>query len=193
MKLNLVDHSKVTPSVLMDTSVEFFLNNEKLYCVTDGQRYEFDEFPVWVVETMNLDMAANPKAIECLIDWGFEETGPQMKQYIACRHGGYDERPDICADGTVQTSEYVACGLRGQCKYEGKLCTSLQLKNGSLTRREIEVLIEVANALLDKEIADKLCMSEHTVRHHKDNISRKSGLVRKNALVGLAYKLGLVS
>ncbi|KQC02059.1 helix-turn-helix transcriptional regulator [Pedobacter sp. Hv1] len=193
MKLNLVDHYKVTPAVLMDTSVEFFIHEEKLYCVTDGQRYSFENFPVWVIETMNLDMEANPIAIECLIDWGLEETEPQMKQYIACRHGGYDDRPDISADGHVQTSEYVCCGKRGECKYEGRLCTSFQLRFGTLTRSEIAVLVEIGNFLLDKEIAEKLNISEHTVRHHKDSICRKSGLERKPALVGLAFKLGLIT
>lgn len=192
-ELNLVDYSKVTPSVLVDSSVEFFLHNERIYCITNGNRYEFDEFPEWVKEAMNLDMAANPIAIDCLIDWGLEETGPQMKQYIACRQGGYDERPDIDVNGKVQPSEYVGCGRRGKCKYEGKLCTSLQLSYGTLTRSEIAVLTEIGNCLLDKEIADKLNISEHTVRHHKDSISKKSGLERKPALVGLAFKLGLVT
>lgn len=193
MELNLVDHSKVTPSVLMDTSVEFFIHEEKLYCVTDGHRYGFEDFPVWVKETMNQDMEVNPIAVNCLIDWGLEESEPQMKQYIACRHGGYDDRPDISADGIVQTSEYVGCGRRGKCKYEGKLCTSLQLENGTLTKSEIAVLTEVGQGFLDKEIADKLNISLHTIRHHKDSICRKSGLERKPALVGLAFKLGLIA
>jgi DNA-binding NarL/FixJ family response regulator len=45
-----------------------------------------------------------------------------------------------------------------------------------LTEREIDVLIEVAKGLMNKEIADKLNISVHTVISHRKNISRKTGI-----------------
>ncbi len=43
-----------------------------------------------------------------------------------------------------------------------------------LSDREKDVLIEVVNGLSNKEIADKLCISIHTVISHRKNIARKT-------------------
>lgn len=191
--LNLIDQNQNLPAGMVDSSVEFFLYNDEVHCQTEGVTYSFENFPERIISVVSDDMEKNPKAIASLIDWGFEDSASQMRQYIACRHGGHDNNADISVDGEIQPAEYVNCGRRGICPYEGKLCTSIVLKHGTLTKSEILVLIEVAEGLLDKEIADKLNISSHTVRHHKDSICRKSGIERKPGIVGLAYKLGLVS
>jgi DNA-binding CsgD family transcriptional regulator len=191
-KLNLVDkNQKITPG-LIDASVEFFLHDNEVLCITNGQTYAFSNFPTRVKNIVNEDMVKNTIAVDSLIDWGFEDLDSQMRQYISCRHGGHDTNADIDVDGNIQPSEYVNCGRRGVCPYEGKICTSIELGNGILTRSEVAVLMQIGLGLLDKEIADLLNISEHTIRHHKDSIARKSGLDRKPALVGLAYQLGLI-
>ena len=50
--------------------------------------------------------------------------------------------------------------------------TSEQNKN-ELSIREQEILVCVAKGMLNKEIADKLCLSVHTVITHRRNIARK--------------------
>ena len=46
-------------------------------------------------------------------------------------------------------------------------------KIASLTRRELEVLIQVANGMFNKEIATNLNISERTVKNHISNIFKK--------------------
>lgn len=46
-------------------------------------------------------------------------------------------------------------------------------KISSLTRRELEVLIQVANGMFNKEIAIQLNISERTVKNHISNIFKK--------------------
>ena len=46
-------------------------------------------------------------------------------------------------------------------------------KINSLTNRELEVLIEVANGMFNKEIATSLNISERTVKNHISHIFRK--------------------
>ena len=48
-----------------------------------------------------------------------------------------------------------------------------KIKIGYLTKREIEVLIQVASGMFNKEIADKLNISERTVKNHISNIFKK--------------------
>ena len=43
----------------------------------------------------------------------------------------------------------------------------------SLTKRELEVLIQIAKGLFNKEIADSLLISERTVKNHISNIFKK--------------------
>ena len=43
----------------------------------------------------------------------------------------------------------------------------------SLSAREIEVIKYVAQGLSNKEIADVMCLSTHTVMSHRKNIARK--------------------
>lgn len=46
-------------------------------------------------------------------------------------------------------------------------------KIDSLTKRELEVLVQVANGMFNKEIANALNISERTVKNHLSNIFRK--------------------
>lgn len=56
-------------------------------------------------------------------------------------------------------------------------------ENYELSDREREVLIAVAQGLSSKEIADKLCISIHTVNSHRKNITHKTGI---KSVAGLA-------
>ena len=46
-------------------------------------------------------------------------------------------------------------------------------ENEALSERECDVLVKIANGLSNKEIADALCISVHTVITHRKNITRK--------------------
>lgn len=52
----------------------------------------------------------------------------------------------------------------------------------TLSQREKDIVIEVAKGLTNKEIADRLHLSVHTVTTHRKNISRKTGI---NSISGL--------
>jgi pimeloyl-ACP methyl ester carboxylesterase/DNA-binding CsgD family transcriptional regulator len=60
------------------------------------------------------------------------------------------------------------------------------------SRREREVLALVAEGLSDKEIAEQLALSRHTVHRHVANIRRKLGRSTRTAAVAEAARLGLL-
>ena len=63
--------------------------------------------------------------------------------------------------------------------------------NGGLTRRETEVLAEIAAGLSNSEIAAKLFISDTTVKTHVNHLLVKTGMRDRAQLVGYAYRLGL--
>jgi DNA-binding CsgD family transcriptional regulator len=61
-----------------------------------------------------------------------------------------------------------------------------------LSRREREVLQLVAIGLSDREIAEQLIVSPHTVHRHVANIRHKLGRGSRTAAVAEAARLGLL-
>ncbi|MEO3891974.1 response regulator transcription factor [Nonomuraea sp. B5E05] len=61
-----------------------------------------------------------------------------------------------------------------------------------LTTRETEVLRLVGHALSNREIAERLSVSEGTVKTHLNRIMGKLGLRSRAQVVVLSYNAGLV-
>lgn len=65
-------------------------------------------------------------------------------------------------------------------------------KIDSLTGRELEVLIQVANGMFNKEIATSLNISERTVKNHISNIFKKIGVFDRTQAAVFAIKNDLI-
>jgi DNA-binding CsgD family transcriptional regulator len=61
-----------------------------------------------------------------------------------------------------------------------------------LTGRETEVLALIASGLSDREIAERLVLSPHTVHRHVANLRTKLGLPTRAAAVAAATRRGLI-
>lgn len=176
-------------SALVSNCVEFFFHKNEVYCLHNGVRYNYEKIPAWIIEIIEKDMVSNPEAIKALATWENLTIENYIRQYITCRFGGNDDLVDIEEDGTINYTEFFECGLRGQCNYEGKLCTSIRVANGHISKTEISVL-KLIN-LPDKLIADKLNISQETVVTHQQNIRNKTGCRSKVELAIFAQKKGI--
>ncbi len=62
-----------------------------------------------------------------------------------------------------------------------------------LSQREREVLVLVAQGLTNREVADRLVISEATARNHVSHIFEKLGLNRRSEAAAFAVRAGLLS
>lgn len=85
--------------------------------------------------------------------------------------------------GSVELKKAIKCIMNGEQYIQPSLIPALNKrliakdvdkdKIDSLTKREMEVLIQVANGKFNKEIANLLNISERTVKNHISNIFKK--------------------
>lgn len=179
------------PAGIADKNVEFFAKDEKIFALIDGNIAPPNEWPDWLYEGVFSDMEKHPEAVEALVKAGFITDAEMVSQYIKCRYSALDNDPDM-VEGELQDSEYIDCNLRGTCPYEGRICSLLKAKYGTLTPREIEVLKLIPEGLLDKEIATKMGISVLTVGVFMKNIREKTGYKNKAELVRFAFEKNLI-
>jgi DNA-binding NarL/FixJ family response regulator len=67
------------------------------------------------------------------------------------------------------------------------------LQQEPLSERETEVLVQLVNGLSNKEIADKLNISIHTVISHRKNITQKTGIKSQPGLTIYALSNKIIS
>jgi len=76
---------------------------------------------------------------------------------------------------------------RDQDKFDDKF-----VRKYRLTKRELEILQLICQALSNKEIAKELYISDQTVSVHRKNLMRKLNVTNTAGLIGVAFRLGLI-
>lgn len=161
------------PAGLADKNIEFFAQDGELYSIQDGKRYVFPSLPEEHTQFL-LKMYQDDKIGQQTV----LHLTPisRIKAYSICRFGGCNATPDLTQDGDcMDPSEYFDCGIRGNCPHEGKRCKEIVAERGVISPRQLEIMKLVAEGLFNKEIADRLQISESTVANHLANIFDKLG------------------
>ena len=68
----------------------------------------------------------------------------------------------------------------------------MKLRELGITRRELEILELIAGGLSNREIAEKLFVSENTVKTHSSRLFDKLSAKRRTQAVQLGKELGLI-
>jgi DNA-binding CsgD family transcriptional regulator len=98
----------------------------------------------------------------------------------------FDFVPDVSACLNKIATEYVNCGVRGNCFFEGHLCNGITYNDNKLTLRELKMMALIRKGLLDKEIAELLFASPETIKTTKRKIQKKLGVERKAMIAVVA-------
>ena len=67
-----------------------------------------------------------------------------------------------------------------------------RLQELAITKRELEILGLIAHGLSNREIAERLFVSENTVKTHSSRLFEKLGAKRRTQAVQLGKELGLI-
>ena len=94
----------------------------------------------------------------------------------------------VCND-----ENYIQSNLTSRINDKSLTRTADKNKINSLTNRELEVLIQIANGMFNKEIAILLNISERTVKNHVSNIFKKIGVSDRTQAAVFAIKNNLIN
>jgi DNA-binding NarL/FixJ family response regulator len=123
----------------------------------------------------------------------FRNEQPAVK-WIGIVYSFFDQRLLALLDGTISINElqHSIIGVIQQVIKSPK-AQDPDSAQESLSDRETEVLQLLVTGLANKEIADKLNISTHTVITHRKNISIKTGIKSVSGLTLYAVVKGFIS
>lgn len=123
------------------------------------------------------------------IDLPYEAARSEVRIAEACVSLGDRESARLAFDAARAT--FARLGATPDLERIDRLDTEHADRAGPLTAREQEVLRLVAAGKTNREIADALTISPHTVGRHLQNIFMKLGLSSRAAATAYAYEHGL--
>jgi DNA-binding NarL/FixJ family response regulator len=89
---------------------------------------------------------------------------------------------------------FTALGAPGAAERARRILAAAEPRSGGLahvTRREREVLQLLSDGLTNRQIAERLVVSEHTVHRHVSSLLRKLGVPSRTAAAAYAVRFGL--
>jgi ATP/maltotriose-dependent transcriptional regulator MalT len=119
------------------------------------------------------------------LEMPYEQARAQVLMADACRALGDDDAAELEREAALAAFESLGLGVE-----LGRFTPPA--KPTPLTGRECEVLRFVAAGRTNREIANELVISEHTVARHLQNIFAKLGVSSRAAATAFAYEHGIV-
>ena len=93
----------------------------------------------------------------------------------------------------ITKGSYIQESIRKKMYNNDQNKKNEKYKINSLTKREMEILIQVANGMFNKEIATSLNISERTVKNHLSNIFKKIEVSDRTQAAVFAIKNSIVN
>ncbi|GAA2146628.1 LuxR C-terminal-related transcriptional regulator [Nocardioides koreensis] len=123
------------------------------------------------------------------LDAAYEAARTRMLIAAACRAVGDDDGAEMELAGAIPVFDRLNAVRDGAAARAG-LHLAARPSSG-LTSREEEVLAHIAKGLTNRQIAERLVVSEKTVATHVGHILTKLGLPSRAAATAYAYEHGL--
>ncbi len=179
LKLNLqMDKNRVNIAIIEPSHIIFEgISNVLMKFKKDFYLYRFNDLDELKLSASkeNFNVAViNPSAIQNrLADFVKLKNNCQGILWIALVYSFFDDEVLQKYDDTLSVN---ASPEQIFNKIDQNNPSTDKIQQEDLSEREIEVLVQMVKGLANKEIADKLNISIHTVISHRKNITDKTGI-----------------
>lgn len=168
-------------------NVEIFATGSDVKSFYKGSIISIDELPSPIIDILLKKMYRNKKAIAAMKSLGLSEM-QKLKKFCWCNFGGINHEADINKSLQISNSEYWDCGKRGNCQFEGQICS-----NKLLSKREVEFAKYLSEGFIDKEIASKMKITYATACDYRVKIQKKTNTTNKVELVNFLHRENLIN
>lgn len=132
------------------------------------------------------------RAARAWVDLGAPYEAARARELIGLACRALDDREAAAFEIGAARETFDRLGAQADARRAGAWVAEADDANRhGLTAREIEVLQRVAAGERNREIADALVISEHTVARHMQNIYAKLGVSSRTAAAAFAFAHGL--
>jgi DNA-binding CsgD family transcriptional regulator len=129
--------------------------------------------PSRIYDSENIDWSVGDGHVALCVSYANSETSSRS------RRGG----PRVAAAGMLRLLlPALKAGVTMRLAHDDVAATAPSLARLGLTRREAQVARLLARRATNREIAEQLGMSPHTVRHHAENVFVKLGVHSRRAV-----------
>jgi len=177
------------PGILNDDSIEFFTMNGEVQYLRNGKFHLWNEMTLDVTARLRALLDNDPKALVGIEAMGIIDPIDQLHQFAFCNFGEFDKEADIETGGIVHR-EYWNCGARQSCPGHGLVCKLPKVPNGKLTIHDVHLAQNIKEDFLNKEIADHLEVSVHTINRECTTLAHKIGCHSKPGIAAFAAAHG---
>lgn len=126
----------------------------------------------------------------CGLEAPHEAARVQVLAGLACRELGDDDGAAVELEAARET--FSQLGAAPDLARVTRLASPAMEGAGGLSAREVEVVRLVASGRTNRQIAEELVLSEHTIARHLQNIFTKLGVSSRTAAAAFAFEHQLV-
>lgn len=182
MNNHLINIVIVEPSQIVFEGLSNILHRSGIYCQV-FQIDDLDEITVFINDNNPEIIIINPILIQNRLKTFKAIKKNTRALWVALVYNFFDNEMLFSFEGIIRITDKqddiieMIDKIRGHDGNNKEASTQEQL-----SERETEVLIQLVNGLSNKEIADKLNISIHTVISHRKNITQKTGIKSQSGL-----------
>lgn len=126
-------------------------------------------------------------------DMANQQSQEQNRLLYAVLHDIYHFENELALHCAIEDEIMLPALAKNQQLAEQQHSTVLPVEAEELSIREKDILVHIVKGLSNKEIADALCLSTHTVMSHRKNIVRKLNIHSIAGLTIYAIVNGIVT
>lgn len=167
--------------------LEFYIFEDELWCKSDdGRNLIVDESQTELIKSILDEIREYYPIAYNALSREYQKSALNVpyyqylivRRFCKCNFGKLDgTKYDISRIGKFNF-EKVECPLRGECRFEGVICSPKF--NSKLSDAELRVMKLVYQGVGKNEIAEQLYLSPNTIKNHIKSVYMKLGIHEKS-------------